>query len=178
MVKNLPTMWETWVRSLGWEDPLEKGTAAHSNTLAWKIPWTEERVGHAWVTLTFTIIFRWSMTSPSAPSQPLSSTFFSLSWLWGRQSVQRRFKKGRVYEKEGLGWARTMGFKIFSTEPSKCPLIDERINNLQYIHTIEYHSAIKIKVWHMPQPWKHYAKWKKPVRGEWALCNSMCMRYT
>ena len=42
MVKNLPVMWETWVRSLGWEDPLEKGMATHSSILAWRIPWTEE----------------------------------------------------------------------------------------------------------------------------------------
>ena len=42
MVKHLPTMQETWVRSLGQEDPLEKEMAAHSSTLAWKIPWTEE----------------------------------------------------------------------------------------------------------------------------------------
>ena len=42
MVKCLPTMWGTQVRSLGWEDPLEKEMATHSNTLAWKIPWTEE----------------------------------------------------------------------------------------------------------------------------------------
>ena len=41
-VKNLPTMQETWVQSLGWEDPLEEGTAIHSSILAWKIPWTEE----------------------------------------------------------------------------------------------------------------------------------------
>ena len=40
LVKNPPTMWETWVRSLGWEDPLEKGKAAHSSILAWRIPWT------------------------------------------------------------------------------------------------------------------------------------------
>ena len=45
MVKNLPTMWETWVRSLGWEDPLEKEMATHSSILAWKIPWTEELGG-------------------------------------------------------------------------------------------------------------------------------------
>ena len=38
MVKNLPTMWETWVQSLGWEDPLEEGMAIHSSILAWKIP--------------------------------------------------------------------------------------------------------------------------------------------
>ena len=38
MVKNLPAMWETWIQSLGWEDPLEKGMATHSNILAWRIP--------------------------------------------------------------------------------------------------------------------------------------------
>ena len=55
-VKSLPTVWETRVQSLGWEDPLEKEMATHSSILAWKIPWTEEpgglqsmglqRVGH------------------------------------------------------------------------------------------------------------------------------------
>ena len=55
-VKRLPAMRETWVQSLGWEDPLEKEMATHSSILAWKIPWTEEpgrlqsmgsqRVGH------------------------------------------------------------------------------------------------------------------------------------
>ena len=55
-LKHLPTMWETWVQSLGQEDPLEKEMATHSSILAWKIPWTEEssrpqfmesqRVGH------------------------------------------------------------------------------------------------------------------------------------
>ena len=42
MVKCLPAMWETQVRYLGWEDPLEKEMATHSSTLAWKILWTEE----------------------------------------------------------------------------------------------------------------------------------------
>ena len=42
MVKNLPAMWDAWVQSLGWEDPLEKGMATHSSVLAWRIPWTEE----------------------------------------------------------------------------------------------------------------------------------------
>ena len=56
MVKRLPAVWETWIRSSGWEDPLEKEMATHSSTLAWKISWTEEpgklqsmgsqRVGH------------------------------------------------------------------------------------------------------------------------------------
>ena len=60
MVKNLPTMWETWVQSLGQDDPLKKEMANHSSMLAWEIPWTEhpgglqsmglQRVGHNSVT--------------------------------------------------------------------------------------------------------------------------------
>ena len=42
MAQMLPAMWETWVRSLGWEDPLEKGMATHFSILAWRVLWTEE----------------------------------------------------------------------------------------------------------------------------------------
>ena len=42
MVKNLPAIWEAWVGSQCWENALEKGTATHSNILAWRIPWTED----------------------------------------------------------------------------------------------------------------------------------------
>ena len=45
MVKNLPAMWEPWVQSLGWEDPVKEGMSTHSNILAWRIPWTEEHGG-------------------------------------------------------------------------------------------------------------------------------------
>ena len=45
MVKNLPTMWETRVQSLGWEDPLEKEVVTHSSILAWRISWTEKPDG-------------------------------------------------------------------------------------------------------------------------------------
>ena len=61
-IKNLPAMLETPVRSMGWEDPLEKRMATYSSILAWRIPWTEEpcrlqstglqRTGHNWVTHT------------------------------------------------------------------------------------------------------------------------------
>ena len=60
LVKNPPGLRETWVQSLGWKDPLEKGKPTHSSILAWRIPWTEEpgglestgsqEVGHAQVT--------------------------------------------------------------------------------------------------------------------------------
>ena len=45
MSKNLLAMQETWVQSLGWEDPLEEGMATHSSILAWRIPWTEDPGG-------------------------------------------------------------------------------------------------------------------------------------
>ena len=45
MVKNLPIVQETWVQSLGWEDPLEKEMATHSSILTWRIPWTEKPCG-------------------------------------------------------------------------------------------------------------------------------------
>ena len=51
LLKDLPAIYETWVQSLGWEDPLEKGKVTHSSILAWRIPWTvqsldSQRVGH------------------------------------------------------------------------------------------------------------------------------------
>ena len=60
LVKKPPAMWETWVQSLGWEDPLKKGKATHSSVLAWRIPWTvlslgSQRVGHDGVTFTFSL---------------------------------------------------------------------------------------------------------------------------
>ena len=58
-IKNRPAMQETWVLSLSWEDPLEKGKATHSSILALRIPWTvqsmrSQRVRHEWATFTFT----------------------------------------------------------------------------------------------------------------------------
>ena len=60
LVKNPPAMWETWVRSLGWEDPLEKGKATHYSILAWRIPWAvysmdSQRVGDDETTFTITL---------------------------------------------------------------------------------------------------------------------------
>ena len=45
LINNLPAMWETWVQSLGWDDPLEKEMATHSSILAWRIPWTVQFMG-------------------------------------------------------------------------------------------------------------------------------------
>ena len=78
MVKNLTTMWETWVPYLGQEDPLEKEMATHPSILACRIPWPEEpgglqstwlqRVGHDWVSNTFTLSIIHESTLQSIPN--------------------------------------------------------------------------------------------------------------
>ena len=67
-VKNLPALWETWVRSLGGEDPLEKETATHSSVLAWRIPWQR-----TW----------WAKIHGVAKGQTRLSDFTSLHWAVG-----------------------------------------------------------------------------------------------
>ena len=74
LVRNLPAMWETWVWSLGWEDPLEKGKATHSSTLAWRMPWTVQSMEWQRVRqdrTTFTFNFNeWSPVTKLQMSSP------------------------------------------------------------------------------------------------------------
>ena len=93
MVKNLPAIWETWVRSLGWEDVLDEGVTTHSSILAWRIPWTEpgrlqsmesQRVRHDWAASTFSKMFNivttseaYSTFSPSGTKRKVSDTHVS-----------------------------------------------------------------------------------------------------
>ena len=99
LVKNLPAMWEIWVWSLGWEDPLEKEMATHYSTLAWKIPWTEEpgrlqsmgsqRVGHDWATSLSLFIFmhwrrKWQPTPVFLPGESQGRGSLVGCRLWGR----------------------------------------------------------------------------------------------
>ena len=84
LVKNPPAVWETWVQSLGWEDPQEKGKATHSSILAWRIPWTvqsmgSQRVGHDWATFPFTYLRPYVVVSH--PEFPQGSP-------WGVAAVQ------------------------------------------------------------------------------------------
>ena len=78
LVKNLPAVHETWVRSLGWQDPLEKGKATHSSILAWRIPYTvqsmgSQRVRHDWVTFTLSLfLYYYIITISTVPSSALA----------------------------------------------------------------------------------------------------------
>ena len=98
MVKNPPTMQETWVRSLGWEDPLEEGMATDSRILVWRIPWTEEpgglqsmgsqRVRHDWVTKHSTAwTVRQSVLFGNALGTVICSTCLWRSQLGSHQKV-------------------------------------------------------------------------------------------
>ena len=124
MVKHLPTVQETWVPSLGWEDPLEKETANHSRTLAWKTPWTEEPgrlqsmrsqiVGHNWATSLslpllpddilpiFCIIFR--MFLLNCPSFLAKTTIdSSVDLKWNDLQLPRASKTGKAHTKWETG---------------------------------------------------------------------------
>ena len=96
-VKNSPAIQETWVRSLGWEDPLEKGTATYSSILAWRIPGTEEpgglqyirsqRVRHDWATFTYSFITQQQKTNTITNTSGIQFwvviNLLSLRTLWG-----------------------------------------------------------------------------------------------
>ena len=98
-VKHLLAMRETWVRSLGREDPLEKDMVTHSSTLAWKIPWTEEpgrlqsmgsqRVGHAWATSfsLFTFHTLYALLNSHNPSKEVLLIQFRDNWSRGRGHI-------------------------------------------------------------------------------------------
>ena len=91
-VKHLPAVRETWVQSLGWEDPLQKEMAPHSSTLAWKIPGTEEpgrlqsmgsqRVGHDWATSLLSLLLRKASRRCVESHQQNSSRNISTPLVW------------------------------------------------------------------------------------------------
>ena len=90
LVKNLLAMQETWVQSLGWEDPPEKGKATHSSIVAWRISWTiqsmgSQRVRHHWVTFTFTSYTHYPYTA--SLSTYFSTTFCVLRRILATQTL-------------------------------------------------------------------------------------------
>ena len=116
MVKHLPTMWETRVQSLGWEDLLEKEMATHSSTLAWKIPWMEEpgrlqsmgsqRVRHDF-TFTFTLPYPWRYL-PKSKFQHMSSPWdissheLELRWLFLLLNKRYLISKYKTWKEKTL----------------------------------------------------------------------------
>ena len=119
MIKNLPSVWETWVWSLGWEDPLEKGMATHSSILAWRIPWTEEpgrlpsmrlqRVGYDWVTFAF---------FHTKKKKNLWSHLNTIKWVHSGSSVNTSWRNDQLFIQLGrkcLSW-----FSLFNSTSLSC----------------------------------------------------------
>ena len=108
-VKHLSTMRETWVRSLGWEDPLEKEMAIHSRTIAWKIPWTEEpgrlqsmgsqRVRHNWVTSLIHSLTGASLVAQLVKNLPAMQETWAQSLGW-----EDPLEKGKATHSSILAW--------------------------------------------------------------------------
>ena len=118
LVKNPPAMRETRARSLGWEDPLEKGKAAHSTTLAWRIQsMGSQRIGHDWAAFTFT----WLVN--------ILLKLSSIYWLLNCSA--------------GLGLKIKAFHRLQQPRQSKRPLTEEWIKKTQYIYTSEYYLIIK-----------------------------------
>ena len=129
-------MQETWVPSLGWEDPLEKGTATHSSNLAWGIPWTIhglQRVGHDWATLTFTWYFL-KMLNIEFPNYQAAPSL----------GIYLRELKTCIHKNMLTDVHDNM--TIIHNCPqngNKYPSADEWKNTMWYDHAMEYYLAIK-----------------------------------
>ena len=130
MVKRLPSMWETWVRSLGREDPLEKEMPTHSSTLAWKIPWTEEpcrlqSVGSQRVRPTewLHFFFRWSWWSSLVPLVWPQVTISSDTDIFCLLGFNKHILITRIFlEKEMATHSSVLAWRIPGTaEPGGLP---------------------------------------------------------
>ena len=96
LVKNPPVRWETWVWSLGWEDPLEKRKDTYSSILAWRIPWTiqskgPKRVRQDWATFTFTLLLS---KNPQGGARPRVGHRACVDWKG--TGLRRVFSNWRV----------------------------------------------------------------------------------
>ena len=101
LVKNLPAMWETWIPSLGCEDPLGKGNATHFSILAWRIPWSVQSVELQ--SQTRLSNFHFTLTSPKDWDQFFFSCWveFTFEGLWSWTSLCREFLNYRLYFTSG-----------------------------------------------------------------------------
>ena len=137
-LKHLPTMWDTWVRSLGQEDPLEKEMVTHSSILACKIPWTEEPsrlqfmgsqgVGHDWVTsLHFkamaphssTLVWKIPWTEEPGRLQSMGSRRVGHNWaislsIFTFMHWRRKWQPTPVFlPGESQGWRSLVGYRLW-----------------------------------------------------------------
>ena len=124
MVKNLPAMRENWVHSLGWEGPLEEGTAVHSSILAWRIPWTEEPgrlhtvqgVAKSWTWLSdFQFYFQVVLIVKNPPANAGDIEMQFDPWI-RRIPWRRAWQPTPVFLSGGAWWATVRGVACSQTQ--------------------------------------------------------------
>ena len=118
LVKNLPAIWETWLQSLGWEDPLEKGKATPSSILAWRIPWTMQ-------SQTQLIDFHHSLSRWQLKKKKKKKRFPEYTENWG------------LTDTEDLGWCLFLQFEFRGLENS----IPRRLLAKNTIYFCDYCSS-------------------------------------
>ena len=156
MVKNLPEIQETWVQSLGREDPLEKEMATHSSIHAWRIPWTEEphglqsmasqKVGHDWGANTHTHIHThthlWMSSGEWRGIGPIGVENLRIISV----KEQTRGSRGRRYFGDlllALVFFAALSSIAGTWKKPKCPSTEEYIKKMWYRYTVEYYSVIE-----------------------------------
>ena len=132
MVKNLPAIWETWIRSPGWEDPLKEGMATHSSILAWRILWTEEFSGLQSMGLqspqdyNFHFCFCLPLEPPGKPVHPVLLTIMTpLLYIFSPEDSRCSDNVNHFRRICGTSWFRN--YYLFS-EPSD--FINKHSSNL------------------------------------------------
>ena len=114
LVKNLPAMQETWVPSLGWEDPLEKGMAAHSRILAWRISWTEEpgglqsMGGKKWVTTEPLTLKESDSTEETERACTLGEDFRMGDQVWVFRASLWKYFPSNIHPRQAITVSPTM----------------------------------------------------------------------
>ena len=141
MVKRLPTMRETRVRFLGWEDPLEKGKATHFSVLAWRIPWTIQsmglqRVRHGWATFTFTFFQHSNLHLLPLHCCCCLVAKLCLTLLWPHVAHQAPLSMGFPRQEYWVGWCFLLYLFIIII-----PLFKSVITFFPLIHPLFFQNA-------------------------------------
>ena len=150
-------MWETWVRSLSWDDPLEKGKTTHSSILALRIPWTiysmgSQRVGHDWVTFTFTFHLVRAMVFPVV-------IYWCESWTIKKAECRR------IHAFELWCWIRLLRVPWLARRSNQS-ILKESMLNIHWKDWCWSWNSSTLGTWcKLPSHWKRPWSWERLKAG-------------
>ena len=150
-------MWETWVRSLGWDDPLEKGKTTHSSILALRIQWTiysmgSQRVGHDWMTFTFTFHLVRAMVFP-------------VVMYWCESWTIKKAECRRIHAFELWCWRRLLRVP-WLVRRSNQSILKESMLNIHWKDWCWSWNSSTLATWcKLPAHWKRPWSWERLKAG-------------